>query len=274
MTSTDPYRVTDQLDDAVLDAIATRLEARGRHPVFVRMLDEYLDAMRIDDAKAVIDLGCGTGVASRRIARRSGFSGHVTGIDRSPFLIDTATRLAGDENLTSRIGFRVGDTLSLDFGAGHFDAVVAHTLISHVESPTAQLVEIARIAKPGGSIGIFDGDYASLTFGHPDPDRGKRDDEALISAIVTNPCVMRQLPVLVRETGLQLVASFPYVLAEVGKADFWLPAIESFRKLMPAAGAMTETEATAWADRLIQASESGVFFGASNYYGYVLRKPA
>ena len=72
------------------------------------------------------------------------------------------------------------------------------TLISHVERPAAVLAEIARIAKPGGSIGIFDGDYASLTFGHPDPDQGKRDDEALIAAIVTNPRVMRQMPVLVQ----------------------------------------------------------------------------
>ncbi len=273
MTSIDPYRVTDTLDDAVLDTIVTRLEVRGRHPVFVRMMDEYLDAMGIDDAKAVIDLGCGTGLASRHIARRPGFSGHVTGIDQSPFLIDAASRFAGDENLAGRIDFRVGDTHSLDLGAGEFDAVIAHTLISHVERPAAVLAEIVRIAKPGGSIGIFDGDYASLTFGHPDPDQGKRDDEALIAAIVTNPRVMRQMPVLVHEAGLELVASFPYVLCEVGKADFWLPAIESFRKLMPTAGAMTTAEASAWGDRLTQASESGLFFGASNYYGYVLCKP-
>ena len=270
MTSVDPYRVTDKLDDAALGTIAARLESRGQHPVYLRMMDTYLDAMRIDDAKAVIDLGCGTGVASRRIARRSGFSGHVTGIDRSPYLIDAAKGLAGDENLT----FRIGDTQSLDLGDGEFDAVVAHTVISHVDSPIAMLAEVARIAKPGSSIGIFDGDYASLTFGHPDPDRGKRDDEALIAALVTNPRVMRQMPVLVRETGLELVAVFPHVLAEVGKADFWLPAIEAFGKLMPTAGAMTAAEASAWADRLIQASESDVFFGASNYYGYVLRKPA
>lgn len=273
MTSIDPYRVTDKLEDGVLEAIAARLEARGRHPAFVRMMDEYLDAMGIDHAKAVIDLGCGTGVAARRIARRSGFPGHVTGIDRSPFLIRAARRLASDEDLAGRIDFRIGDTQSLDLGAGEFDGVVAHTLISHVERPAAVLAEIARIIKPGGSIGIFDGDYASLTFGHPDPDQGKRDDEALIAALVTNPRVMRQMPVLVREAGLELVASFPYVLAEVGKADFWLPAIESFRKLMPAADAMTAAEASAWADRLLEASESGVFFGASNYYGYVLRKP-
>jgi hypothetical protein len=85
---------------------------------------------------------------------------------------------------------------------------------------------------------------------------------------------MRQMPVLVRETGLELVTVFPYVLAEVGNADFWVPAIESFRKLMPTAGAMTEAKANAWAERFMQASESGLFFGASNYYAYVLRKPA
>jgi ubiquinone/menaquinone biosynthesis C-methylase UbiE len=270
MTSVDPYRITDKLDDGVLDTIVTRLEARGQHPVFVRMMDEYLDAMRIDDAEAVVDLGCGTGVASRRIARRPGFSGHVTGVDRSPFLIDAARQLAGDENLA----FRVGDTQSLDLGAGEFDAVVAHTLISHVERPGAVLAEIARIAKPGSSIGIFDGDYASLTFGNPDPDQGKRDDEALIGAIVTNPRVMRQMPVLVREAGLELVTVFPYIVAEVGEADFWLSAINSFSKLMPTAGAMSAAEASAWADRLIEASASGLFFGASTYYGYVLRKPA
>jgi len=151
---------------------------------------------------------------------------------------------------------------------------VAHTLISHVEQPAAVLAEIARIAKPGSMIGVFDGDYASLTFGHPDPDQAKRDDEALIAAVVTNPRVMRQMPVLAREAELELIGSFPHVLAEVGKADFWVSAIESFRRLMPTAGVMSASEASAWADRLMQASESGLFFGASNYYGYVLRKPA
>ena len=189
---------------------------------------------------------------SRRAASPAGqrFPGTSRASIAARFSIRAATRLAGEENLADRIDFRVGDTQSLDLGAAEFDAVVAHTLISHVERPAAVLAEIARIAKPGGSIGIFDGDYASLTFGNPDPDQGKRDDEALIAAIVTNPRVMRQMPVLAREAGLDLVAYFPYVLAEVGKADFWRPAIESFRKLMPTAGSMTADEANAWARAL------------------------
>lgn len=273
MASNDPFRVTDQLDDAVLDAIATRLEVRGKHPVFVAMLDDYLDAMAVDQAGAVVDFGCGTGVAARRIAARPAFSGHVTGIDRSPFLVRAAARLAAEEDLADRVEFVVGDTQGLDLGDAEFDAVVAHTLISHVEDPAAVLAEIARVTRPGGSIGIFDGDYASLTFGNPDADQGKRDDDALIAAIVTNPRVMRQMPVIAREAGLELIAYFPYVLAEVGEADFWRPAIESFRKLMPTGGSMTADEADTWAERLLQASESGLFFGASNYFGYVLRKP-
>ncbi len=84
---------------------------------------------------------------------------------------------------------------------------------------------------------------------------------------------MRQLPRLAKSVGLELVKSFPYVLAEVGQADFWVSAIESFRKLIPKSGAMTEQEAETWADMILKTSEDGTFFGASNYYGYVLRRP-
>ena len=32
MKSSDPYAVTDKLDDSLLQVIVTRLETRGRHP--------------------------------------------------------------------------------------------------------------------------------------------------------------------------------------------------------------------------------------------------
>jgi len=81
MGTVDVYRITDELDDATLDVLVTRLEVRGKHPRFGQMMREYFDAMAIDSAGSVLDLGCGTGVASRAIARRAGFSGRVTGID-------------------------------------------------------------------------------------------------------------------------------------------------------------------------------------------------
>jgi ubiquinone/menaquinone biosynthesis C-methylase UbiE len=106
MKSSDPYAATDKLDDSLLQVIVTRLEARAKHPLFEKMLQDYLHAMQIDTAKTVLDIGCGTGVAARAIARRRGFSGRVLGIDLSPVLSQTAAQLAAGEGLDNRVEFR------------------------------------------------------------------------------------------------------------------------------------------------------------------------
>ena len=273
MTPSDPFGRADKLDDGMLEALVTRFEARGKHPLFSKMLLEYLDAMNIGRAAAVLDMGCGTGLAARAIARRPGFSGRIIGVDLSPYLVAAARRLAGEEGVADHLEFRTGDVRRLEFADRSFDAVVAHTLLSHVDDPLSVLKEAARVVKPGGAIGIFDGDYASLTFDHADPLKGKADDEALISAVVTNPRVMRQMPRLLRGAGLDLVTSFAHVLWEVGTANFWSSAIETYRKLVPEAGVMTEDEANAWAAALRSDSAARVFFGSSNYYAYVAKRP-
>ena len=102
-----------------------------------RRLWEYLDAMAIDSVRSVLDMGCGTGVAARAIARRPGFSGRVTGIDLSPHLIGAATRLAHEDGVGGSLEFRAGDSHTLELRDGEFDAVVAHTLFSHLTIPGA-----------------------------------------------------------------------------------------------------------------------------------------
>jgi 2-polyprenyl-3-methyl-5-hydroxy-6-metoxy-1,4-benzoquinol methylase len=273
MGELDPYRITDKLEDALLDVMVSRLEARGNHWFFQKVLGEYLEAMDIDSATTVLDMGCGTGVAARTIARRANFSGRVTGIDLSPYLVEAARRLAEEEGLGTRVEFRSGDTRDLDIPDGRFDAVVAHTLVSHVQEALTVLKEAGRVVKPSGLIAVFDGDYASMTFALDDPLESKRHDEALINAVVTSPRVMRQMPRVIQQAGLEMVRTFPYIMAEVGEGDFWLSGIDSFEKLAPKSGAMTEAEATGWSNALHRASDDGVFFGASNYYTYIARRP-
>jgi ubiquinone/menaquinone biosynthesis C-methylase UbiE len=274
MAAMDPFGRTDKLDDGMLEALVTRFEARGQHPRFAAMLHEYLEAMEIAHDAEVLDLGCGTGLAARAIARREGFRGKIFGIDLSPYLVAAAERLAREEGIGGRVAFRAGDVRSLGLPDRSADAVVAHTLLSHVEDPLVVLKEAARVVRPGGSLGIFDGDYASLTFGHPDSAKGKATDETLIGALVTNPRVMRDLPRLLRAAGLELVTYFPHVLAEAGRATFWASAIQAYRRLLPRSGAMTEDAASAWAESLQKDSQDNVFFGSSNYYAYVARRPS
>ncbi|MEZ2131872.1 MULTISPECIES: methyltransferase domain-containing protein [unclassified Sinorhizobium] len=271
MKAIDPYSTTHTLDNAQLRTIVTRLETRARHPLFRKMLGDYLEAINIDAAAAVLDLGCGTGFVARTIALRPNFSGRVLGIDLSPWLVAAAADLAMDEGL-DRIGFRAGDSRKLDLADGSFDAIVAHTLISHVEHPITVIREAARLVRPGGMIAIFDGDFASMTYGNADGTRAKANDEAIISCAAINPRVMRHMPRLLQAAGLQLVRTFPYVLAELGRADFWSSAIDAFQSLAPSAGAMTQQEADAWAEELRRDSEAGIFFGAMNYYTFIARR--
>ena len=268
MSTVDMYRITNQLDEATLDALVNRLEARGKHPRFIEMMQQYLDAMDIDSAGAVLDLGCGTGVASRAIARRKRFAGRVTGIDRSPYLSGIATRLAQEEGLRN-VEFRAGDSHSLALADGAFDAVIAHTLLSHVEDERAVLKEIVRVVRPGGKVGIFDGDYASMTLTVDEPAKAKAMDETIIGAQTTNPRIMREMPGLLREVGLERIASFGHVVADIGAADFFAPTLQALRRLLPRSGAKTESEANAWADAMMQRSAEGTYFAASNFYSYV-----
>ncbi len=273
MSALDPYGPTHKVDEPVLQAIVTRLEARRHHPLFARMLQEYLDAMQIDRAQTVLDMGCGTGVVARAIAARPGFAGQVTGIDLSPYLTDVATRLATEEGVGARVTFRTGDTGRLDFPDAAFDAAVAHTLMNHVDDPVAVVKEAARVVKPGGHVAIFDSDFSTLAFNQPNLPQGPVSDDAIINALVTNPRIMRQMPQVLHRAGLELLAAFPYVLADIGQADYWRDSIESYRKLLPQGGAMTQAEADAWADAQLQDAAAGVFFGACNFYSYVAKRP-
>jgi SAM-dependent methyltransferase len=56
-----------------------------------------------------------------------------------------------------------------------FDAVLPHTLFSHVYDAAAVIREAARIVRPGGVVVVFDGDYGSLTVGTDDPAEGGKD---------------------------------------------------------------------------------------------------
>lgn len=83
--------------------------------------------------------------------------------------MQVAERLSTNEGVSEQIQFVVGDTRRLDIHDEVFDAVVAHTLVSHVDDPLLVIKKAARVVRRGGTVVIFDGDYASLTFDHPTP---------------------------------------------------------------------------------------------------------
>ena len=96
--------------------------------------------------------------------------------------------------------------------------IVAHGTLP---DPAAVLAEGRRLLRPGTErLVVFDGDYASLTFATDAHDGGEATDALIRGNLVANPRVMRAMPRLLAEAGLDLVWSPGYVAADIGRVDF------------------------------------------------------
>lgn len=271
MANYDVYGRTGELDKPVLDAITVRLEARRKDKRYMSMLREYLDLIPLAEKKNVLVLGCGTGVEIRELFQREDFNGVVTAVDISNHLVEFGKSCFSEERIGDKTQWLVADAAATGLPADCFDLVISHTLISHVQDPNAVLAEIARVLKPEGTVAIFDGDYATMTFGTEDPEYGKQMDEIIIQSIVANPRVMRSLPRMLVQAGLQLEESKGWVLTEIGTAEFFAGSLDSFSMLLPKAGLVSQSEVDTFVADQRDASENGKFFGGYNFYAMIAK---
>ena len=269
----DIFQTLDQQGTETVRIVAERLEFRGEMQDFVDMRERYFDRLDLAACRRVVDLGCGTGVVTRALVDRVAADCDLLGSDLAAELIKVAQEKTNEAGLGERIRYEVADSRNTGDADGSFDVVIAHTVISHVVDPTAMLHEAVRLARPGGMIAIFDGDYASLTIGAGDPEANAQAVDAILQTVVANPFVLRHLPSLAFEAGLEIVDFIPELLAEAGQTTFFGNMIEAYIGPSVKAGAIDEKMAREWEDGQKAASARGAFFGSCNYYTYLLRKP-
>jgi SAM-dependent methyltransferase len=272
MVARDPHRFVNELDGSALESLIARLESRAQDQVFVRLYYKYLSHLALPASARVLEVGCGTGAMLRLLARRGDFKGRALGIDHSTQFIDAARSFAQRENVGDCLNFEVGDAHSLDFPPGSFDAVIAHTLLSHVTDPVMVLSEMACVVRPGGTVVIFDGDYASLTYAYPDHGFGRQMDTALATASFNNPRIMRDLPRLLPKVGMQLSAAWGDAVVEIGRASYFKSFAETYAPYVKRAGLLPAQAVDVWLDEQRQAMQTGRFFAACNYYTYLMHR--
>ena len=91
----------------------------------------------------VLELACGTGLISRRIAASVQ---SLEATDFSPEMIAEAKKKVN----SSRLHFSVQDATALPYAAESFDAVVIVNALHILPEPETVLAEIHRVLKPGG----------------------------------------------------------------------------------------------------------------------------
>src|SRR5262249_818527 len=101
----------------------------------------------------VLEVGCGTGVLDRWLARHTGGANHIVGIDISRYLLREAMALVRQEGLEGVVEFREGSAEALPLPENSFDGVMAGTVIQRVDADR-MLREMVRVTKPGGRVAV------------------------------------------------------------------------------------------------------------------------
>jgi arsenite methyltransferase len=110
-----------------------------------------LEKMGLAAADNVLDVGCGSGWLSRRLAKRV-MEGRVVGMDVSDEMIRVARRTSLDfENIL----YAIGEVAEIPWEANFFNHAISVESAYYWPEPAAGIREIFRVLRPGGAAWIL-----------------------------------------------------------------------------------------------------------------------
>ncbi len=121
----------------------------GMHRLWKRTALQRLD---IQPDGQYLDVCCGTGDLTLRIAEQLSQMGMVTGLDFSPQMLDMAKlRISKKENAT-KVNFVQGDAEKLPFPDNYFNGSIISFGLRNLTSLDKGIAEMVRVTKPGGKV--------------------------------------------------------------------------------------------------------------------------
>ena len=178
----------------------------------------------------VLDCGCGPGTITLDIAKLVS-PGQVYGIDLEPTQLRSAQHRSSQQQINAWFG--VASIYALPFSDGQFDAVFAHALFEHLREPVTALLEMKRVLRSSGLVGIRSPDWAGWLVYPPSLliEQAFHVFKQTQIANGGNPHVGRALKGLLRESGFSKISiSTSYEIVD-DPASFveWLASCLEFR---------------------------------------------
>ncbi len=245
------------------------MDLAGQLPTIVQYRDRMLKLCPVADDVAILDVGCGLGHETTRLARLVGEQGRVVGIDSSEPKIAEARRRAEQSGL--QVDYRIGDAHKLSAADASFDLCRSERVLQYLEDPAKAVHEMARVTRPGGHVIVFEIDYGA-SFIDSDFAAMTRQLEILFTAEPRHPAMGRELPHLMRAANLEVETIAPATL---------MPTIAIVRRIYAGAlskgreaGLFTADEVDAWWAEQAAMEKAGTLYHAHPGYIVASAKPA
>jgi SAM-dependent methyltransferase len=245
------------------------LEERGRSG-YMAIVRQLLDLLAIGPGERVLELGCGSGVILRELARRTAGANRLIGVDRSPYLLGEARELAARGGVAERFEMCLGSGETLPLADASVDVALSSTVAEEGDAGR-MLAELVRVTRPGGRVGVVvrahdRGCWVNLPL---DPALKAKVEAAgtIGGGLGPQGCADASLYSRLPALGLTGVVAFPQLVAVRPPS----PRLTRYQQQILAA--LTPAEIEAWRRAVAAAENDGSFFIAQPFHGAVAAKP-
>lgn len=135
------------------DKVADSYDATG-HDFMGPIAAGLVEELAVQPGERVLDVGCGRGAALFPLAEAAGPTGHVTGVDLSPRMIELTTADVVAAGLGEVVEVRVGDAQEPGVPDGSIDVVASSLVLFFLPDPAAALVAWHAALVDGGRVGV------------------------------------------------------------------------------------------------------------------------
>lgn len=165
--------------------------------------ERLLTRVGLHPGMRVVDVGCGVGLVTMRMARLVAPDGEVVGVDISPEQVKAAEQRAQQEGIRN-VRFVVAPADKTGLEPGTFDVAYARFLLMHVPRPMEVVREMVALLRRGGQLVLEDGDFTAPYCNPPSAafDRCFELYREVIRRQGANPEIGPWLSVLAMEAGL------------------------------------------------------------------------
>jgi len=257
----DVFANITNIPEEMVAMVADVLETRAAIPSQQEMIKSYLGEINFSENAKVLEVGCGTGPVCRLLAALPNIV-EVIGVDPSTILLEKAKELSGNFN---NITYLEDDGKALQFDDASFDAVILHTILTHVPNPQQILSEASRVLKTGGLLGVCDGDFATATLCSSDHDPLDTCCKAFVDNYVTDKYLVRKMSSLVTNAGFSVNPMRSYGLVETPTPGLTLSWVDRGADALAQTGTISADFAEALKAEGRLRAESGNFFGYMAY---------
>ena len=234
-------------------------------PYFKEVKERSYEQLKLKEAKAVLEIGCGMGADVFRMVQRVSEQCMLTGIDQSRFMLEKAKsdpRFALYENIV----FSQADARALPFASQSFDRCRMDRTLQHIAHPQKAVNEAFRVLETGGIFVVYDNDWSTFSLSLTDT-RLSRIVKTYWCDAFENGRIAIELKSYLHRAGFTQITYVPstLVLEDFATADR-IYDIEKTVLLAQKEQYLSQEEAKNIVEELKQQTEEGTFLCALTSY--------